>query len=183
VTDPYQPIERRLQLTRGILEAILASGVQPRITVQTRSPLAIRDIDLFQRFARIRVNITVTTDDDAARRRYEPTCPPIEARLDAAREIAAAGVPIGLSLSPLLPLRGPEAFGAFLATFEADEYVAQYVTLGGGRFVSGTPPEVVEQLRQDGWDARAYRKALGGLQRGLGPFGLLEGAEGYAPAR
>lgn len=45
-TDPYQPAEQRLGLTRSILEAILAAGVQPRLTVQTRSPIAARDSDL-----------------------------------------------------------------------------------------------------------------------------------------
>jgi DNA repair photolyase len=183
VTDPYQPIERRLGLTRGILEEMLSGNVQPRLTIQTRSPLATRDIDLFREFEHLRVNMTITTDDDVVRRRYEPTCPPIEARLAAVRELADAGVPIGISLSPLLPLRDARAFGAFLATFAADEYVTQYVTFGGGRFVSGTPAEVVEQLRGDGWDTRAYRQAVTDLQAGLGRFPLLEGAEGYAPAR
>lgn len=184
VTDPYQPIERRLELTRGLLEDILDAGIQPRITVQTRSPLATRDIDLFRRFEHIRVNMTVTTDDDDVRRRYEPTCPPIEARLCAAREIADAGVPIGISLSPLLPLRDAAAFAAQLASFEADEYVAQYVKLGGGWFVSGTPASIVAAMRAEGWDERAYRRSVGVLRDVLGPGRpLLEGREGYAPAR
>lgn len=184
VTDPYQPIERRLRLTRGILEDILASGVQPRLTVQTRSPLVTRDIDLFRRFEHVRVNITVSTDDDAVRRRYEPSCPPVEARLETARRLADAGVPIGISLSPLLPLRDARAFGAHLATLEAEEYVTQDVKIGGGRFVSGTPSTTVQQLRAEGWDADGYRRAVHALRDGLGPrFALLEGTEGYAPAR
>ena len=183
-SDTSQPVERLLRLTRGILEDLLASGIQPRLTIQTRSPLATRDIDLFRQFEHIRVNVTVTTDDDDVRRRYEPSCPPIEARLDAARAIADAGVPIGLSLSPLLSLRDARAFGAFLATFEADEYVTQYLKLGGGRFVSGTRAAVVEVMRADSWDQRAYRRAVGELRSGLGPrVTLLEGAEGYAPVR
>jgi len=182
VTDPYQPIERRLQLTRGIMEDLILSGVQPRITVQTRSPLVTRDIDLFRRFEHIRVNMTVTTDDDAVRRRYEPACPPIEARLEAARTLADAGVPIGISLSPLLPIGDARAFGVRLATFEAAEYVTQFVKLGGGRFVSGTPSAVVQQLRDDGWDHRAYGRAVAELRAGLGGRVLLEGTAGFAPA-
>lgn len=183
VTDPYQPIERRLELTRGILEEILDSGVQPRLTVQTRSPLVTRDLDLLRRFRHVRVNITVSTDDEAVRRRYEPSCPPIAARLDAARAVVEAGVPLGLSLSPLLPLRDAHAFGAHLATFQADEYVTQYVKLGGGWYVSGTPGAVVQHLRGDGWDERSYRGAVEALRAGLGGLTLLEGMEGYAPAR
>src|SRR3990172_8558175 len=83
VTDPYQPVERHLGLTRTVLKAILDSGVQPRLTIQTRSPLVTRDIDLFQRFERLRVNVTITTDSEDVRRRYEPRCPPISARIDA----------------------------------------------------------------------------------------------------
>src|SRR3546814_4276162 len=57
----------------------------PRLTVQTRSPIASRDIDLFQQFEHIRVNFTVTTDSEAVRLRYEPSAPAIKARLRAAR--------------------------------------------------------------------------------------------------
>lgn len=71
VTDPYQPVERRLGLTRTVLEAILDSDVQPRLTIQTRSPLVTRDIELFERFHRLRVNVTITTDSEEVRLRYE----------------------------------------------------------------------------------------------------------------
>ncbi|MGE3856178.1 MAG: radical SAM protein [Dehalococcoidia bacterium] len=182
VTDPYQPIERRLRLTRGLLEDLLEFGIQPRMTIQTRSPLVVRDLDLLRQFEHVRVNMTVTTDDDAVRRRYEPSCPPIEARLDAARLLADAGLPIGISLSPLLPLRDARAFGAHLAEFDAAEYVTQYVKLGGGWFVSGTPEVVTQTLRDDGWDERSYHRAVRDLRAGLGERVLLEGMGGYAPA-
>src|SRR3546814_14339879 len=73
----------------------------PRLTVQTRSPIASRDIDLFQQFEHIRVNFTVTTDSEAVRLRYEPSAPAIKARLRAARALIDAGVPIGVAISPL----------------------------------------------------------------------------------
>ena len=57
VTDPYQPIEQKLELTRDVLKALIP--LQPRLTVQTRSPIATRDIDLFKQFERIRVNFTI----------------------------------------------------------------------------------------------------------------------------
>ena len=96
-TDPYQPAEARLGVTRAILEAMLAAGVQPRLTVQTRSPIAARDIDLFQRFEHIRVNFTITTDSERVRLRYEPSAPAIHAGLRAARSLVEAGVPIEVS--------------------------------------------------------------------------------------
>ena len=103
VTDPYQPVERRLRLTRELLQTLLEHGVQPRLTIQTRSPLATRDIDLFQQFHRIRVNFTIGTDSDGIRRRHKPRCPSIDQRFSAAAEVAAAGVPVGCRSAPCCP--------------------------------------------------------------------------------
>ena len=67
VTDPYQPIERRVRLTRGLLE-VLAERHKPLLVVQTRSPDVVRDCDLFRAIedngGRVQVNMTVTTDDE-----------------------------------------------------------------------------------------------------------------------
>jgi DNA repair photolyase len=103
VTDPYQPIERRLRLTRGCVETLLE--YRPRLlTVQTRSPLVTRDIDLFQRMdGRIAVCMSITTDDEAIRRIFEPACAPITARIAAIRRVRAAGIPTQASIAPLLP--------------------------------------------------------------------------------
>ena len=131
VTDPYQPVERRLRLTRAVLETLLEHGVQPRLTIQTRSPLSTRDIDPFRQFDRIRVNFTIGTDSDEVRRRYEPRCPSIDRRFSAAAEVAAAGVPIGVSISPMLPLRNIEAFAQRLLALKAAEYVTQYLRPAG----------------------------------------------------
>lgn len=69
VTDPYQPIERELSLTRALLEELLAYH-QVRLVVQTRSPLVVRDLDLLAQFPAVRVNMTVTTDDEAVRKAF-----------------------------------------------------------------------------------------------------------------
>src|SRR5580704_2609496 len=60
VTDPYQPVERSLALTRGILEALIPH--QPRLVVQTRGPLVVRDIDVLSQFRSLRVNFSIPTD-------------------------------------------------------------------------------------------------------------------------
>jgi len=62
VTDPYLPAERSLFLTRGILDALVPH--QPRLLIQTRGPLVIRDIDVLQRFRRVRINVSIPTDSD-----------------------------------------------------------------------------------------------------------------------
>jgi len=183
VTDPYQPVERRFGLARAVLEAILDSGVQPRLTIQTRSPLVTRDIDLFERFEKLRVNVTITTDSEDVRRRYEPRCPPIPARIKASEALSAAGVRIGISISPMLPLEDAEAFGARLADLGAEEYVTQYLKPGRSRFAAGTSAEALRMVREDGWGVREYRQAREVLARSLGDERpLLEGVAGFAPA-
>jgi DNA repair photolyase len=181
-TDPYQPVEKRLALTRSLLETLLASGVQPRLTVQTRSPLALRDVDLFRRFERIRVNFTIGTDCEEVRVRYEPHAPSVSARFKAAQGIAAAGVKIGVAISPMLPVRDVEAFGFRLAKLNAAQYVAQYFHAGDSPFAAGTGGAVMRLAREDGWSRGAYRQAFTRLARALRTCGpLLEGAEGFAP--
>lgn len=183
VTDPYQPIERRLRLTRAVLETMLACDVQPRLTIQTRSPIATRDIDLFLRFESIRVNFTIGTDSEDVRLRYEPHSPSIAVRLGAAARLAAAGIRIGVSISPMLPIVDVEGFGAQLAQLNADEYVSQYLKPPGSRFVAGSDVEAIGKAREDGWGPREYAAARDVIARSLGDNRpLLEGAEGYAPA-
>ena len=81
VTDPYQPVEAHAEITRSILEALVSK--RPRLTIQTRGPLVTRDIDLLQRFEHVRVNFSITTDDDEVRKVYEPACAGIDRRLAA----------------------------------------------------------------------------------------------------
>jgi DNA repair photolyase len=183
VTDPYQPIEKKLILTRDILGAILASGVQPRLTIQTRSPLVVRDIDLFVQFQRLRVNVTVTTDSESVRLRYEPRCPSIAVRFKALHTLKSAGIKIGVSISPMLPIGDVDAFGERLAELNADEYVTQYLKPGRSPFAAGTSGQALQKAREDRWGLREYRTTRERLAAILGKDRpLLEGMEGYAPA-
>lgn len=104
VTDCYQPIERRLQLTRRCLE-VMVECRQP-VGVVTKSALVARDADLFADLARhqaAEVSVTVTTLDEGLRRALEPRAATSEARLDAVARIAARGVPVGVLVSPVIP--------------------------------------------------------------------------------
>ena len=90
VTDPYQPIERRLELSRELLRELVQH--QPRLVIQTRSNLVRRDIDLLREFdAYVQVNVTVTTDSEKVRKAFEPYCPSNEKRLEAVSELSSAG--------------------------------------------------------------------------------------------
>lgn len=104
-TDPYQPLERTYRLARACLEVMLSMIPGPRfVRLHTRSPFVLDDLDLLLRFGdRLEVGFSVTTDDDAIRKIFEPTAPSIPRRLEAVRSLHEAGVPVRVSVSPLLP--------------------------------------------------------------------------------
>jgi DNA repair photolyase len=104
VTDPYQPVERLLGITRGCLE-VLAAHRQP-VGVITKNALVVRDVDLLAELARwgaVRVAMSITTLDEDLRRRLEPRTSTARAKLDAIRTLADAGVPVGVNVAPVIP--------------------------------------------------------------------------------
>src|SRR5207253_3229224 len=108
VTDPYLPAERSLQLTRGILEELVPH--QPRLLIQTRGPLVVRDLDVLGRFHSIRVNMSIPTDSEAVRQAFEPKAPSLKRRWEALAKVRAARLPVGICVTPTLPLEDLEAF-------------------------------------------------------------------------
>lgn len=179
VTDPYQPLEGKLELTRRLVEILSEPERQPRLVVQTRAPLVTRDIDLFQRFTHLRVNMTVTTDDESVRKRFEPGCPSNAQRMEAIRACKAAGLKIGLCITPMLPLSDPEAFGKMLASLEADVYVAQAFHAGNGAFSASTREMARAIAEEYGYTDSEYRRAFTILRKHL-PH-LYEGKAGFFP--
>ncbi|MEO3428425.1 PA0069 family radical SAM protein [Pelagibius sp. CAU 1746] len=103
-TDPYQPIERRLKITRAILE-VLRETRHP-FTIVTKSNLVLRDLDILAPMAReglVRVMVSLTTLDRRLSRVMEPRAPTPERRLEALRTLNAAGVPAGVMTAPMIP--------------------------------------------------------------------------------
>ncbi|MGD0569927.1 MAG: radical SAM protein [Candidatus Sulfotelmatobacter sp.] len=104
-TDPYQPAERRYEITRGILEE-LARHDGLNVGIITKSNFILRDIDVLQAVARrnrLSVNVTITTLDVELARILEPRAPRPDLRLDAIRKLSEAGLRVGMSGSPVLP--------------------------------------------------------------------------------
>jgi DNA repair photolyase len=104
VTDPYQPIERKLRITRGCLE-VLAKFRNP-VAIITKNRLVTRDIDLLRDLGACNataVNISVTSLDPKLQRVLEPRTSPPQARLDAIRQLRSAGIPIGVMVAPIIP--------------------------------------------------------------------------------
>src|SRR6516162_7611856 len=103
-TDPYQPVERRLRITRSILE-VLRDFRHP-VTIVSKAALIQRDIDILAEMAKDRlatVTISVTTLDHRLARRMEPRASTPERRLETIAALAAAGVPTGVLAAPMIP--------------------------------------------------------------------------------
>jgi DNA repair photolyase len=103
-TDPYQPVEREMKITRGILETLQA--FQHPFTIVTKSALVTRDLDIIGPMAAKRlckVFVSVTTLDRDLARRMEPRASTPSRRLDAIRQLAEAGVPTGVMSAPMIP--------------------------------------------------------------------------------
>lgn len=141
VTDPYQPIERKLKLTRGILEA-LAGHQRLKLVVQTRSPDVVRDVDLFQRIVsnggHVQVNLTVTTDDEEIRRTFEPYCPNNRVRLRAASDLRTSGVRTCITMTPLLLVGDAGEFADNLLDTGVENFIVQPFHFQRGKFLAGT---------------------------------------------
>lgn len=100
-TDPYQPIEGKELLTRGCLEALAEYDVP--ISITTRSPLVLRDMELLRRFSSVTVNISVNTLNEQVWRALEPATSFPRKRLETVAKLNEAGIQAGIFLAPIVP--------------------------------------------------------------------------------
>ncbi len=141
VTDPYQPVEREVELTRQILK-LMADHHKPKLVVQTRSPSVVRDVDLYRQIeekgGRVQINMTVTTDDEGIRRTFEPSCPSNPVRLKAIGEVQAAGLDTCITMTPVLLVNDSHQFTESLIDTGVKNFIAQPFHFSRGRFLAGT---------------------------------------------
>jgi DNA repair photolyase len=176
VTDPYLPAERSLELTRGILEALLPH--QPRLLVQTRGPLVTRDLDLLGQFRAVRINMSIPTDSEAIRQCFEPKAPSLDRRWDALQQVRATGLAVGICVTPMLPLEKPSAFVERLLAFEPEVLVVQDFHDSGGGFGADTGAEARQRLEAIPWTGADYSRVKDMLaSRRL----IFEGEAGFFP--
>lgn len=178
VTDPYQPVERKLELTRDLLR-LLAERFQPRLVIQTRSPLVTRDLDLLQKLKYVQVNMTVTTDSEEVRQAFEPTCPNNRARLRAIQQVDSAGINTCITLTPLLPVEDPEQLANNLVDTGVDDFIIQPFHATKGRFVAGTRQQAMKMIEKYNWNQKRYEEVRRILKRHIPDIG--EGKEGFKP--
>ena len=191
VTDPYQPVDRELELTRGMLK-IMAERHKPKLVVQTRSPTVVRDCDLFKRIeengGRVQVNMTVTTDDEEIRRTFEPFCPSNTVRIRAIGEVQAEGIDTCITMTPLLMVMSPYAFADSLVETGVQKFIAQPFHFQRGKFLAGTRDKAFHLMSEKlGCDLGEFRERY--MEHYTMVFGVLrdmlpelgEGKDGFSP--
>jgi DNA repair photolyase len=176
VTDPYLPAERSLHLTRGILEELTQH--QPRLLIQTRGPLVVRDIDVLSRFHAVRVNISIPTDSEEVRQAFEPKAPPLERRWQAVAELKASGLSVGICVTPMLPFADSDSFVERLTEFDPDVLVVQEFHDSGGGFGADTGKAARQLLLDSRWTAEDYQRIYERIRKRRSVF---EGEAGFFP--
>jgi DNA repair photolyase len=187
-TDPYQPLERRFRITRGILEVL--NRTNHPVGIVTKSFLVTRDIDILAAMAErqlAKVAISITTLDPKLARKMEPRAATPAKRLDSVRRLAEAGIPVAVLVAPIIPAVNEHEIEAILeAAYKAGARDAGYVLL--------RLPHELKDLMRD-WLIEHYPDKLGHVfsvlqesrggkdydstwrvrQTGVGPFAWLLG--------
>jgi len=185
-TDPYQPIERRLGITRQVLEVL--SAFNHPLGIVTKSALVLRDIDILADMARrdlAKVFISVTTLDRGLARRLEPRAAAPERRLEALKALAAAGIPTGVMAAPMIPALNDTELEAILeAAAGAGVESAGYILLRLPLEIKDLFTEWLEahapdrasrvlKLVREARGGRLYDSSFGRRMRGTGPYAEL----------
>lgn len=131
VTDPYQPLEEKYQLTKKVLDVLKDFPVS--VSIMTKSALVLRDLALLKRIKNIDVNFTINSLDEQWKKRVEPNSSSVSERLAAAKKLAAEGVPVFVMMGPYWPFfTDPEAL---LAKFKevniSRVFTESFNTVGG----------------------------------------------------
>ncbi|HVU66269.1 MAG TPA: hypothetical protein VHD63_04030 [Ktedonobacteraceae bacterium] len=130
-TDPYQPLESKHQITRQCLEVFARYPDLDLLVIQTRSPLAERDLDLMRRIPYAWLSLTIETDDQGYLSRLKGG-PVLEKRWALVQAARAANVPTQITVSPCLPYTSVEAFGQRLLHSGARRLVVDTTVDGDG---------------------------------------------------
>jgi len=182
-TDPYQPIERKLGITRRLLEVF--SETRHPVCIITKSALVLRDLDILEEMARhdlVRVCLSLTTLDPRLARIMEPRAAQPKQRLRAMRELSQAGVPVAILTAPIIPAINDVEIEALLeAGAEAGASSASWVLLRLPREVAELFEAWLEvhfpdrkakvlKLMREARGGKLYDSRFGSRMRGEGPY-------------
>lgn len=195
-TDPYQPVEKRLRITRTILEVALQH--RHPVSIVTKSKLILRDADLLAELAGLQlvnVMVSVTTLSNALKVKLEPRTASPAARLGTIERLHGRGVPVGAMAAPIIPFINDEELEAIVARSAAagaravryvllrlplevkdlfEAWLAEHYPLRAERVMSAI---------RDTRGGRAYDSTWGRRMRGSGPFAELLAARFAAACR
>jgi DNA repair photolyase len=101
LADPYQPLEKKYELTKNCLEILSKHGWP--VTIQTKSPLVLRDMELLRKFNGLEVTFSVATADESIRRFFEPNSPALSERIEALKKLHSEGIKTNAMIAPMLP--------------------------------------------------------------------------------
>jgi DNA repair photolyase len=187
-TDPYQPIERKFRITRGILEVL--SRTNHPVGIVTKSHLITRDIDILAPMADralAKAAVSITTLDPRLARRMEPRAPTPKKRLDTIRQLAEAGIPVAVMVAPIIPaITDHEIEDILQAAYAAGARSAGYVLLRlpheikdlmHGWLGEHYPDKLkhVFSLLEDARGGKAYDSRWGKRMTGVGPYAWMIG--------
>jgi DNA repair photolyase len=99
--DPYQPLEKKYELTKRCLK-ILSRHDWP-VTIQTKSPLVLRDIELLRKLDGLEVTFSIATADEKMRQLFEPNSPPLKERIETLEKLHSEGIKTSAMIAPMLP--------------------------------------------------------------------------------
>ena len=185
-TDPYQPTEKSLRITRSILE-VLSAFNQP-VGIVTKSALVLRDLDILAPMAErglAQVCVSVTTLDRALANRLEPRAAAPARRIETIRSLAAAGIPTGVMAAPMIPaLNDHEMEDILQAARQAGAGIASYILLRLPLEIKDLFIEWLEahapdkaghvmSLIRDTRGGKAYEANFGTRMRGTGEYAAL----------
>lgn len=153
VTDPYQPAEKKYEMTRRCLELLLMHDLP--VCIQTKSSLVLRDIDLLKGFSNIEVGITLTALDDRVREKMEHGASSVDERLRALAELRTNGIKTWVFLGPIIPhITDVDALLDAIAEVKPDYVLVERLRLKEGvwesvsGFIQDFKPELVNEYER-----------------------------------
>ncbi len=165
VTDPYQPVEKKYEITRRCLELLLMHDFP--VCIQTKSSLVLRDIDMLREFSRIEVGVTLTTLDEKVRKNLEHGAGSIEERLCALRTLKESGISTWVFLGPVMPyLTEAEALVDAIAAVEPDYILLDRLRLrddiwnGVTEFIKEFNPKLLSEYERIFLEGGEYYREL-----------------------
>lgn len=189
VTDPYQPLESKVEITRSLLKVMVT--YQPILVIQTRSPMVVRDMDILGKFRQLRVNMSVPTGSESVRKDFEPRSPSIWARLKAIATLKY-GLPcdelhdvrFSVTATPLLPTHSQDQISFINKMQVADRVVIQsFHNFSERSLVASTRQDAAAIVKKYDWwyrnEEENYRKFKHLLSDLLSGVEIKEGQSGF----